>query len=85
MYEQVLPNGNVLFNISRIHYNRCNDCSGYGSSLILIKGCKSLVEHVVAHFVGGFVELFVMYLVSILVVSSCKEPCNILCRLCLLL
>ena len=81
---------------SRIYYKRCNDYSGYGSSLILIKGCRisvradttyvvSLVEHVVVHFV----RLFVMYLVSILVISfckdTCKEPCNTLCRLCLLL
>ena len=77
--NKVLPDGNALFNTSRIHYKRWCGCSGYGSSLILIKGCRisvradttyvvSLVEHVVAQVVLNFV--------SILVVSSCKESCK---------
>jgi len=63
----------------------------YGSSLILIRGCRfsvradttyvvSLVEHVVAQVVtynmAYVVEYFVLNLVSILVVSSCKESCK---------
>ena len=72
--NKILPVGNVLFNTSRIYYKRCNDYSGYGSSLILIKGCRlsvradttyvvSLVDHVVtynmAYVVGYFVLNFV--------------------------
>ena len=52
----------MLFNTSRIHYKRWCSCDSYGSSLILIKGCRfiviadttyvvSLVEHVVAQVV----------------------------------
>ena len=96
--NKYLPNGNVLFRFSRIHYKRWCNCDSYGSSLILIKGCRisvradttyvvSLVAHVVEYFVLNFVGLFVMYLVSVLVVSSCKEPCkepcNVLCNMCL--
>ena len=69
--NEVLPIGNVLFNTSRIGYRMYCNYDGYGSSLILIKQCKSLVRAVVAHFVDGFVdafvELFVVYLVKIIV------------------
>ena len=77
-----LPNGNVLFNTSRIHYKMLCGCSGYGSSLILIKGCGLSVRAVVAYVVEYFVLNFVLVFVSILVVSSCKDSCNVLCNMC---
>ena len=92
--NRYLPIGNVLFKFSRIYYKRCNDCSGYGSSLILIKGCRFIVRAVVAQVVtyniAYVVECFVVYVVlnfvvlfvSILVVSSCEDTCNTLCKVC---
>ena len=57
--NRYLPNGNVLFRFSRIHYKRCGDYSGYNSSLILIKGCRisvradtTYVVSLVAYVVG---------------------------------
>ena len=91
--NRYLPNGNVLFRFSRIHYKRWCSYGGYGSSLILIKGYRisvravttyvvSLVEHVVAYvveyFVLNFVDGFVGLFVELFVVVSCKYSCNIL-------
>ena len=55
------------------------------TDVIVLEWCKVCCSLLCKCFVINFVVVFVMYLVSIFVVSSCKEPCNILCRLCLLL
>ena len=80
--NKILPIGNVLFNTSRIYYKGCNDCSGYGSSLILIKGCRLSVKDVVDHVVAQVVTYNMAYVVGCFVLNFvvviCKCFCNII-------
>ena len=74
--NKVLPNGNVLFNTSRIHYKGWCSCSGYSSSLVLIKGCRLSVRDVVEHVVAQVVTYNMAYVVGCFVLNFVVVICS---------